>query len=260
MKKLALYLFVLILMVGCTSTNNTDTSLKTIKDKGVLVVGYTEFPPMGFTENGVATGFDVDLAREVASRMGVDVTFQYIDWDAKVLELANNVDVIWNGLTITPERKLEMTFSKPYLNNRIVILTLADSTINSLADLADKKVGVELDSSGQIAVVDNASVAGSITELVKYSNYVEAVLDLNAGGIDAVVVDEIFARYAMSQKSGAYRIANEVFNSENYGLGFRLGDIKLQTEVDKILDEMIADGTAATISVKWFGEDIIVRE
>lgn len=260
MKKFAVLLLSLVLLFGCTTTDKTDNSLQDIKDEGVLVVGYTEFPPMGFTENGVATGFDIDLAREVASRLGVDVSFQYIDWDAKVLELANNVDVIWNGLTITPERQLEMTFSKPYLNNRIVILTLSDSSINSLADLADKKVGVELDSSGQIAVQDNTAVSGSINELVKYSNYVEAVLDLNAGGVDAVVVDEIFARYAIRQNVGAYKIADEVFNSENYGLGFRLGDVKLQTEVDKILDEMIADGTAAEISIKWFGEDVIVRE
>jgi len=260
MKKIAVLLLSLGLLFGCTTTDKSDDSLQAIKDAGVLIVGYTEFPPMGFTENGVATGFDIDLAREVASRLGVDVTFQYIDWDAKVLELANNVDVIWNGLTITPERQLEMTFSKPYLNNRIVILTLSDSSINSLADLADKKVGVELDSSGQIAVQDNTAVSGSINELVKYSNYVEAVLDLNAGGVDAVVVDEIFARYAIRQNAGAYKIADEVFNSENYGLGFRLGDVKLQTEVDKILDEMIADGTAAEISIKWFGEDVIVRE
>ena len=214
---------------------------------------------MGFKENGEVTGFDIDIAKEVAQRLGVEAEFVYIDWDAKVLELnGKNIDMIWNGLTITPEREEEILFSKPYFDNRIVIISLKDAGIDKIADLSTKKVGVELQSSGQAAVEGN-DVFASIDELVKYTTITEAILDLKAGGIDAIVADEIFARYAVSKEADQYQVASEVFNSENYGIGFRLEDVALRDKVDAIIDEMAADGTATEISMKWFGEDLLKR-
>ena len=260
MLKKIVWIGLVFLLVGCTtSTAEGDTSLQDILDSNVLVVGYTEYPPMGFTENGVVTGFDIDIAREVALRLGVDVEFVYIDWDAKELELSSkNIDVIWNGLTITEPRKEQILFSKPYFDNRIVILSLIDANIENISDLEGMLVGVELASSGQSAVENNA-IFESIDELVKYTTITEAILDLKAGGIDAIVADEIFARYAVSKEANAYNIASEVFNSENYGIGFRLTDVALRDRIDEILDEMAADGTASEISIKWFGEDLLLR-
>lgn len=258
-KKLLILGVTLLMMVGCSAQAAKDTSLEDVLASGELIVGFTEYPPMGFMENGEATGFDLDIAKEVCERLGVEPVFQYIDWDAKVMELnGKTIDVIWNGLTITADREKEILFSKPYFNNRIVIMTLSDKTTNAIADLASLKVGVEMGSSGQEALEGNA-VAASLAELVKFTTITEAVLDLKAGNIDAIVADEIFARYAVSKDPSAYRIATEVFNSENYGIGFRMTDKALRDKIDEIIDAMVEDGTAAEISVKWFGEDLVIR-
>lgn len=259
MKKLIL-IIAMMMLVACTQAPvEGDLSLKTIEDNGKMIVGFTEYPPMGFKENGEITGFDIDIAKEVAERLGVEAEFVYIDWDAKVLELnGKNIDMIWNGLTITADREKEILFSKPYFDNRIVIISLNGSGIDQIADLSEMKVGVELQSSGQAAVEGN-DVFATIDELVKYTTITEAILDLKAGGIDAIVADEIFARYAVSKEADQYQVASEVFNSENYGIGFRLEDVALRDKVDAIIDEMAADGTAAEISMKWFGEDLLKR-
>ena len=259
MKKLILFIAVMMLVACTQAPVEGDLSLKTIEDNGKMIVGFTEYPPMGFKENGEITGFDIDIAKEVAERLGVEAEFVYIDWDAKVLELnGKNIDMIWNGLTITADREKEILFSKPYFDNRIVIISLNGSGIDQIADLSDMKVGVELQSSGQAAVEGN-DVFASIDELVKYTTITEAILDLKAGGIDAIVADEIFARYAVSKEADQYQVASEVFNSENYGIGFRLEDVALRDKVDAIIDEMAVDGTAAEISMKWFGEDLLKR-
>jgi polar amino acid transport system substrate-binding protein len=250
----------MMMLVACTQAPvEGDLSLKNIEASKKMIVGFTEYPPMGFKENGEVTGFDIDIAKEVAKRLGVEVEFVYIDWDAKVLELnGKNIDMIWNGLTITEDRKKEILFSKPYFDNRIVIISLKDSDIDKIADLSAMKVGVELQSSGQAALEGN-DVFASLDELVKYTTITEAILDLKAGGIDAIVADEIFARYAVSKETNQYVVASEVFNSENYGIGFRLEDVALRDKVDAIIDEMAADGTASDISMKWFGEDLLKR-
>ena len=260
MKKL-LFILLAILLVGCQAKviEDVDNSLNNIIEKGKMIVGFTEYPPMGFKENGEVTGFDIDIAKAVGEKLGVEIEFVYIDWDAKVLELeAGNIDMIWNGLTITEDRKKEILFSKPYFNNRIVVLTLKDSPINSISDLSDKNVGVELQSSGQSAL-EASEVFGSINEMIKYTTITEAVLDLKAGGIDAIVADEIFARYAVSKEADAYKIPEDVFNSENYGIGFRLEDVALRDKIDEIIDGLAEDGTALEISLKWFGEDLLLR-
>ena len=259
MKRLILFIVVMMLVACTQAPVEGDLSLKTIEDNDKMIVGFTEYPPMGFKENGEVTGFDIDIAKEVAERLGVEAEFVYIDWDAKVLELnGKNIDMIWNGLTITADREKEILFSKPYFDNRIVIISLNGSGIDQIADLSEMKVGVELQSSGQAAVEGN-DVFASIDELVKYTTITEAILDLKAGGIDAIVADEIFARYAVSKEADQYQVASEVFNSENYGIGFRLEDVALRDKVDAIIDEMAADGTAAEISMKWFGEDLLKR-
>lgn len=260
MKKL-LFILLAILLVGCQAkvVEDVDNSLNNIIEKGKMIIGFTEYPPMGFKENGEVTGFDIDIAKAVGEKLGVEIEFVYIDWDAKVLELeAGNIDMIWNGLTITEDRKKEILFSKPYFNNRIVVLTLKDSPINSISDLSEKNVGVELQSSGQSAL-EASEVFGSINEMVKYTTITEAVLDLKAGGIDAIVADEIFARYAVSKEADAYKIPEDVFNSENYGIGFRLEDVALRDKIDEIIDGLAEDGTALEISLKWFGEDLLLR-
>ena len=244
-----------------SAESGEDASLQYILDKGELVLGLDDsFPPMGFRgEEGEIVGFDIDLAREVARRMGVELRLQPIDWDAKVLDLnSRDIDVIWNGLTITPEREEQITFSKPYIANRQIVIVQADSGINTKADLAGKTIGLQLGSSAQDAVEAEPAVAESFEEMARYQDNVQALLDLEVGRIDAVVVDEILGRYYISQKPGLFSVASEHFAEEEYGIGFRKGEVAFRDRVDQILDEMVEDGAAAEISNDWFGEDVLL--
>lgn len=242
-------------------SSNTDSSLEYIMDKGTLVLGLDDsFPPMGFRgEDGEVTGFDIDLAKEVCKRMNVELKIQPIDWDAKLLDLnSKDIDVIWNGLSISPERLEKISFSKPYIANKQIIIVRTGSGLNTKADLAGKKVGIQLGSTAQDAVEKEPEIVKSFAELSKYQDNVQALMDLSAGGVDAVVVDEILGRYYIADKTETYAVADEYFSEENYGIGFRKDDKAFVAAVDKAIDEMVLDGTAADISKKWFGEDILL--
>lgn len=267
MKKALIAILALIIatvsFVGCNKEEEVsgDNSLQEIKDKGYLVLGLDDsFPPMGFRgEDNEIVGFDINMAKEVATRLGVELQLQPIDWDAKVMELDNgNIDVIWNGLTITDERKEQIGFSTPYLNNRQIMIVGAESKIDKKADLDGKLVGVQMGSSGEEAL-SASEEADSIKEIVKYSNYTEALLDLKAGRVDAVVVDEVVGRYYIAKKPGEYKVASENFGSEEYGIGFRKTDQVFLQEVDKILEEMKAEGVTTEIAEKWFGDDAALK-
>lgn len=250
-----------LLFAGGAQESEGDNSLAYVKDNGVFVLGLDDsFPPMGFRdENGEIAGFDIDLAREVCSRLGVELKLQPIDWDAKILDLnSGDIDAIWNGLTITDERLEKITFSKPYIANRQIVIVQAGSGIDVKADLAGKKVGLQLGSSAEEAVKSSGTVMDSFAELAKYQDNVQALMDLEVGRIDAVVVDEILGRYYISKKDGVFAVAADAFAEEQYGIGFRKGDFALAAEMDRILDEMAADGTAGEISKKWFAEDVLL--
>lgn len=261
MKKIFSILFMLILAANTVIAASQDSSLNYIKEKGVFVLGLDDsFPPMGFRDKkGQIVGFDIDLAKEVCKRMGVELKLQPIDWNAKILDLnSKGIDVIWNGLTITEERKGKIEFSKPYIANRQIVIVKAGSGIDTKADLAGKTVGVQLGSSADDAIKSDAKTAKSIGEIVKFEDNVQALMDLSIGRLDAVVVDEILGRYYISKKEGVYAVATDYFAEEEYGIGFRKGEKAFASEVDRILDEMIKDGAAASISKKWFGEDVLV--
>jgi len=166
---------------GCSSANNdaektpapaqTDTSWQDIQDKGYFVMGLDDaFPPMGFRdEKNEIVGFDIDLAKEVAKRLGVDVKFQTIVWESKLEEInSGNIDVIWNGFSITPERQKEYLFTKPYIKNRQVIVVTADSPIKTKADLEGKKIGIQAGSSAQDAVMADKATY----EVIKDNRYI----------------------------------------------------------------------------------------
>lgn len=260
--KLLSLLALLILVAGCSSESEatTDKSLEDILEKEVFVLGHTDYPPFGMMDEGQSVGFDIDMAEEVTQRLGVELETQYIDWDSKQFELDNgNIDAIWNGFTITEAREKEVTFTKPYFDNHIVMMSLKGNSYESLEDLAGKVVGVELQSSGQIALEEKEEIYASLKEMMKYTSVSEALMALKTGGIDVIVVDENFARYVTSKESELYEISDARFNPENYGIGLRKGSTALAEEIDRIIDEMIQDGSAGAISEKWFGEDLISR-
>lgn len=267
---LVMCLAVGILLAGCGSQapqgdNNQaqDQSWQEIQDKGYFVVGLDDaFPPMGFRDqqNNIV-GFDIDLAKEVARRLGVEVHFQAISWDANVEELnSGNIDVIWNGLTITEKRQKQMLFTKPYLQDRQIIVVTPDSDIKGKADLAGKKIGIQAASSAVEAVeADTKTYAVIKDNLREFDSNDLAMRDLKGGGVDAVVVDEVVGRYYITKHPDDYKVLDENFGVEGFGVGLRLTDKAFQAQLDKALDDMKADGTASTISEKWFGEDLIKK-
>ena len=230
------------------------------KDDKKFVVGFDqEFPPMGFVaDDGSYVGFDLDLAQEAAKRMGREFVAQPIAWDSKDQELkSGNIDCIWNGFTISG-REDKYTWSEAYMVNDQVVVVKNDSDIKSLADLAGKTVAVQKDSSGLAALNDNADLKNSFGELVEMESYLNALMELEMGSIDAIVMDEIVARYEIQTSGKPFKVLDEAVASEEYGVGFLLGNEALRDQVQKVLEDMAADGTMAKISEKWFGTDVTI--
>ena len=240
----------MLVISGC-STNK--------KNKNEVVVGLDDtFVPMGFKDSsGKLVGFDIDLAKEVFKREGMKVTFQSIDWSMKESELrAGNIDAIWNGYSINKQRKKQVNFTNPYLANRQVIITLASSPIKTKNDLKGKNVGVQNGSSSLDAVNKDKSLVNSFSngKPVLYENNNEALMDLEAKRIDAVVADETLARYYINKRGESkYRILQDNFGEEEYGVGVRKDDNQLKNKINKEIDAIKKDGTYNKIYKKWFG-------
>ncbi|MFC9706745.1 amino acid ABC transporter substrate-binding protein [Paenibacillus sp. NPDC056933] len=256
MRKQAIFLLLIsicmIVVAGCSSSGS--------KDDNAIIVGIDDkFAPMGFRDDkNEIVGFDIDYARAAAEKMGKEITFQPIDWSSKESELnSGRIDLIWNGYTITDERKDKVLFTKPYLENSQVAVTLADSPITKLDELDGKNVGLQALSSAA-----DALAASPLNDKVKASEFPDNVLaltDLKTKRLDAVIIDEVVARYYMSKEEGTFKLLDESLAPEQYGIGVKKGNEELLNQLQKALDELKADGKAAEISTKWFGEDKVLK-
>ncbi|MGN1204551.1 MAG: amino acid ABC transporter substrate-binding protein [Lachnospiraceae bacterium] len=220
-----------------------------------FTVGFdAEFPPYGYMDdNGEYVGFDLDLAAEVCTRNGWELVKRPIDWNSKDMELSTgNIDCIWNGFTING-REDEYTWTSPYVDNSQVFVVASDSGINTLKDLADKAVGVQADSSALSALNEeaNSELKNSFKSLTEYADYNTAFLDLEAGALDAVAMDIGVADYQISSRGDGYVILDEKLATEQYAVGFKLGNEELRDKVESTLQEMVKDGTFDKIADKW---------
>ena len=212
-----------------TSGGSGETSGEAAQEEaestgGTLIVGFDqEFPPMGFmAEDGSYVGFDLDLAQEAASRLGLEYQAQPIAWDSKDMELeSGNIDCIWK-------------------------------------DLAGKVVECQADSSALAALNEDAELTATFAQLLTTADYNSALMDLEQGAVDAVAMDVIVARYQIQQRDANFVVLDETLSSEAYAVGFKKGNTELRDQVQGALEEMAADGTMAEISEKWFGEDLTV--
>ena len=274
MKKLFALALVLMLIAPAALAEDAaeaaDTSLDYILEKGTLILGLdASFPPMGFTnDDGEVTGFDIDLAREVCNRLGVELIAQPIDWAAKDMELSNkNIDCIWNGMSITDERIETMNMTPAYLNNEIVMVVNGD-TFKTKADFEGAVIGVQGGSYAEEVLAADEALGGIVGETLVFDEYLTALMDLQAGNLDGVLIDLVVANYRLEglQDDSLVVVRGLGDDMEDniymdlYGIGFRKGDDALSEAVWNALLEMKEDGTLAEISTTWFGSDITVVE
>ena len=227
-------------------------------DGGTLIVGFDQdFPPMGFVgDDGEYTGFDLELAQEVAKRLGLEYKAQPIAWDSKDMELeSGNIDCIWNGFTMTG-REDDYTWTEPYMANQQVFVVANDSDINSQADLAGKIVEVQADSSAEAALKEAPELTATFKELLTTADYNTAFMDLEQGAVDAMAMDVIVAGYQIQQRNADFKILDDSLSEEEYGVGFKKGNTELRDKVQSTLEEMAEDGTLQEVSEKWFSKDV----
>ena len=278
MKKISLAVFAMMMVAmlavfaGCSSSSDTnsgtadsgtaqDNSLQNVLDKGTLVLGLDDsFPPMGFRdENNNIVGFDIDVATEVANRMGVELKLQPIEWSTKEMELnTGSVDCLWNGLSIDDERKQAMDLSEPYMTNRMGLVVLNDSEYTDQASLAGKTIGVQNGSTAE-KILEESDFSKTIGNTIGFKDNVTAFMELETKGIDAIFMDEVVANYAITSQNKDFKVLEDGLTEEEYAVGFKKGNTALKNEVQKYIDEMKADGTMTQISEKWFGKDVVSR-
>ena len=245
-------------MTGCLSTSEEPAENNEATEEGAeagerttFTVGFdAEYPPYGYmAEDGSYVGFDLDLAQEVCDRNGWELVKQPVDWNSKDMELnSGSIDCIWNGFTMTG-REDKYTFSDPYVDNSIVFVVLADSDIQTKDDLAGKVVVTQADSSALAALTseedneENLALAASFASLEQVADYNTAFMELESGVVDAIAVDIGVAQYQLTSRGDTFRKLDEPLSTEQYAIGFKLGNTELRDKVQATLDEMVADGT-----------------
>lgn len=254
-------IFGAMIISGCGNEEKQVTSTGS-SDKAIVVGLDDSYPPMGFKdENNEIVGFDVDLAKEATKRLNRPVEFKGIDWSSKEAELkSGRVDILWNGLDITEKRKENMLFSDPYMKNRQVIFVPVNSNIKSLEDLKGKVIGTQSGSTAEDYLNNNQDYATQFGEVKKYGDYIDAFMDLENGRIDAVVTDELIGTYYMQKHADSF-VETDIVVGEptDFGIAFAKENQALRDEVQKVMNDMKADGTIAKISEKWFGKDITTK-
>jgi polar amino acid transport system substrate-binding protein len=258
----------LALMAGCGNNDAQDGDADADGQdaaKETLVVGLDDaFAPMGFRdEQGNLVGFDIDLATAVADELGMQVEFKPIDWNAKEMELkAGTIDCVWNGMSITPERQENMALTNKYLNNKIVLMALADSDIDvtSAKELADLKIGTQVDSSALQMLMANEAYESFKDNISEYETYDTAIMDLKAGRVDVIAVDQVLGEYTNNNLGGEMKECTYSLGDDYYVIGFEKSNTELRDKVNDAIKALIDNGKAAEISSKWFGKDIVVFE
>ena len=250
--KVLILMLIMSLLMGCLVSCKKE-------DEDVFTVGFdAEFPPYGYKDdNGEYVGFDLSLAEEVCKRNGWTLKKQPIDWDSKDMELkSGTIDCIWNGFTINGRENI-YTWSKAYVDNSQVVVVKAGSGIEKLEDLKGKVVIVQTDSSalaaftGSNATEANKALCEEFKELQQVGDYNSAFMSLEAGIADAVCMDMGVANYQLTQRGDKFVMLTEQVATEQYGIGFKLGNTELRDKVQETLDAMLKDGTFARIAEEW---------
>ncbi len=259
-----------LILTGCGSSDKKEAGddWQKIKDKGEILIGVDDtFVPMGFRdEDNNLVGFDIELAQAVGEELGVETEFVPIDWSMKEAELENGtIDLIWNGYTVTEERKQKVLFTNYYLVNDQVLVSLKESNINSFKDMKDKEVGAQEGSSGQNSFENSPELMKDFVknnEPVLYPTFTDAFMDLESKRIDGLIIDKVFAEYYISHQAekDIFAIAPSEYEQENFAIGCRKDATATVAKINEALKAVYDNGKAKEISEKWFGEDRLLPQ
>ena len=257
-------------LAGCTqlASNPTVDNWDKYQQQKSITVGFDNtFVPMGFEEkNGNYAGFDIELAKYVSKKLGIQVHFQPIDWDMKETELQNGtIDAIWNGYSATDERREKVAFTIPYMQNTQILVVKKTSGIHSVEDMTGKVLGAQNGSSGMLDFEENPEVLKNRVkggDADQYQSVNEAIIDLKNDRIDALLIDRVYADYYLTTEGIAdeYDTIPSGFESESFAVGVRPADKKLLEALNKAFKELYQEGIFQQISQKWFGEDVATPE
>lgn len=233
------------------------------QNEKVFVIGMDDsFPPMGFrNENNELVGFDIDVANEVCKKLGWKLKVQPISWAAKEQELdSGNIDCIWNGFGYTEERAKVMTLSEIYLKGGTMFVVNPDSGYSEQAQLKGKKIGIQTGST-QEEDLENATFGKEVGEIVRYSDYLTALMDLETGNIDAVYMSKITGNYIIKSKNKKFITfdSERINNSRGMTIAFKKGNEELKNTIQKAMNELKEEGKLKEISDKWFGTNLIAE-
>ena len=236
---------------AASASETAASDLDYIKKKGKMVIGYTVYEPMNYTDaDGNFTGFDTELATAVCEKLGVEPEFVEINWDTKVVELdAKSIDCIWNGMTLTDDIMANTSTTKAYAKNAQVVVVKDGTDYSSTADLVGKTVVAEAGSAGEAAIEGDENLAQA--DYVSKSVQTDCLMEVAAGTADAAVLDLTLANAMIGEGTdyASLKIVDEL-NAEEYGVAFRK-DSDAAAAVDAVFDELKADGTMQALADKY---------
>lgn len=244
--------------VSETTASDNGSDWEYIQSKGKLTIGYTLFAPMNYMDNGELVGFETDFAKAVCEKLGVEPDFQEINWDSKEIELnSKNIDCIWNGMTVTPEREQTMSLSKHYMENRQVIVTKAENKDKVAANVDGLSGLAEAGSTGEELIQGD-----EFFKNVKYTavdSQAKAFMDVSSGTSDFAVCDYTMAVGSLGEGTDYTDLVmiDNNYESQDYAIAFRKGADTVE-KVNAVIDELTADGTMAQIAEKYKMTDLLL--
>ena len=249
-------------LCGC-SGNGELSDWKYIEDKGTLVVGITDNMPMNYNDDsGQLTGFETDFTKAVCEKLGVKPEFQLIEWSKKEMELkSKTIDLIWNGLTVTEDRKKEMLFTTSYLKNKQVTIVKKENADKypDTKSMAGIKIAVEGGSAGEDIIKEDDNLTGCTP--INCEAQINALMEVKAGTADACIVDYTLGR-ALTQDGSDYAdlvvLENIANTDEEYAIGARMEDTETIKKINEVIDELAKDGTLKKIAEKYDLEDALL--
>ncbi len=252
-----------VAMTACSKApqEQAESDLAYIKDKGEMTIGITLFAPMNYEEDGELVGFETEFAKAVCEKLGVEPKFQEINWDSKEVELnSKNIDCIWNGMTITEERKATMSISSPYMENKQVMIVKKDNAEKYADSVKDANIVAEAGSAGEeLGTTDEFFAEGKFTAV---DSQAKALMDVAAGTSDIAIVDYVMSIGSIGEGTDFEDLVvvdGKSFNPEEYGIAFRQGS-DVTEAVNAAMTELAAEGKLDEIAKKYKLDELIIAE